>query len=89
LARKFSSVLVRGEGDEAVIEAAVREHAMVLTADRGLQERLRRRGITVLAPRDRHRLEVRPPRSRRPAPRSGGTPAVEKSSRSVRARGNG
>ncbi|MGA9840643.1 MAG: PIN domain-containing protein [Thermoplasmata archaeon] len=89
LARRFSPIPVRKRGDDAVVEAAVREHAVVVTADRGLQERLRRRGVTVLVPRDRHRLEVLPPRTsgrsaQRPVAR-----AADKSTARTRRRGNG
>jgi uncharacterized protein len=89
LAAKFDRVPSTGAGDDAVLEVAVREHAVVVTADRALQERLRQRQITVLAPRDRHRLEVRPahpanePRRRRP------TSAPEKSPPRTSRRGNG
>ncbi|MGA8543192.1 MAG: PIN domain-containing protein [Thermoplasmata archaeon] len=64
LAEKFASVPASADGDAGVIEAAMRERAIVMTADRALQERLRALGLSVLAPRDRHRLELRP--SRRP-----------------------
>jgi rRNA-processing protein FCF1 len=60
LARRLVRVAAKGEGDEAVIEVAVRKGATVVTADRALGARLRRRGVGVLAPRDRHRLELHP-----------------------------
>ncbi len=50
-----------GQGDDAIVRAAVRARASVTTADRALVERLRRAGVSVLTPRDRHRLELRPP----------------------------
>ncbi len=59
-AKRFVRVVAKGEGDDAVVEVATRKRAVVLTADRALQTRLRRRGISVLAPRDRHRLELQP-----------------------------
>lgn len=66
LARRFPSVVVAGRGDRAILEAAVLHRSCVVTADRELAERLGTRGIDVLVPRDRHRLELR--RGRRPAP---------------------
>ncbi|MGA8302308.1 MAG: hypothetical protein WA691_07690 [Thermoplasmata archaeon] len=88
LADRFARTPTRAEGDEAVVEVALRERAIVVTSDRGLQERLRRCGISILVPRDRHRLELRPGRSTR----SRRTPIVslreEKSSRRRAARGN-
>ena len=68
LAGRFSTTTQEGEGDDAVLRAAEREGATVLTADRELQGRLRARGLAVLVPRDRHRLELRPGRVAR-APR--------------------
>jgi rRNA-processing protein FCF1 len=59
LADRFGSTPAVREGDAAVLEVARRESALVVTADRELQTRLRAGGITVLAPRDRHRLEMR------------------------------
>jgi rRNA-processing protein FCF1 len=83
LAERFARLSGSGHGDDAVVAAAVRRRAVVVTADRALQARLRARGIAVLAPRDRHRLELRPgDRPLRPnRTRSG---AVRR-----RARGNG
>ena len=68
LARDFPILPVEGRGDAAILQAAVRHGAWVVTADRALAERLRRRGVSVLVPRDRHRLEVH--RGRAPAPSS-------------------
>ncbi|HKN07594.1 MAG TPA: hypothetical protein VJ021_08380 [Thermoplasmata archaeon] len=73
LARRFPVLPVSGRGDAAVLDAAVRHRAWVVTADRSLAERLRSRGINVLVPRDRHRLElhrgrVSPPPPGRPLP---------------------
>jgi rRNA-processing protein FCF1 len=59
-ADRFERTAARNDADDAVLEVAVREDAIVVTADRELQGRLRRRGISVLSPRDRHRLELRP-----------------------------
>jgi rRNA-processing protein FCF1 len=88
LAEKFARTPARAEGDEAVVEVALRERAIVVTSDRGLQERLRRSGISILVPRDRHRLELRPAR----APRSPRTPVASlrngKTSKRRPARGN-
>jgi rRNA-processing protein FCF1 len=85
LAAKFASVPAAAEGDAGVIEAAVRERAIVLTADRALQDLLRSRGLAVLAPRDRHRLELRRARRSR-APRPG---IARRSTSGGSQRGNG
>ena len=66
LAQKFPVIPVEGRGDAAILKAAVRHGGWVVTADRALAERLRREGVTVLVPRDRHRLELH--RGRNPAP---------------------
>jgi rRNA-processing protein FCF1 len=89
LADKFSEVSTLLEGDDAVLEVAVRDHALVVTADRDLSERLRAQGVTVLAPRDRHRLEVRPGDPARPARATPGARSPSKSPRRGRVRGNG
>jgi rRNA-processing protein FCF1 len=47
-----------GRGDEGVLETAERVRATVVTADRGLAQRLSARGLDVLHPRDRSRLEL-------------------------------
>ena len=60
LAQKFPVLAVAGRGDAAILGAAVRHGAWVVTADRTLAERLRRKGVNVLVPRDRHRLELHP-----------------------------
>jgi len=57
MAERFPVVRARGRGDAAVLEAAVRRGAWVVTADRALAARLVAVGVTVLVPRDRHRLE--------------------------------
>ncbi|MGA9043658.1 MAG: hypothetical protein ACLP8V_01095 [Thermoplasmata archaeon] len=62
LAQKFPALAVAGRGDAAILNAAVRHGAWVVTADRALAERLRRRGVSVLVPRDRHRLDLHPGR---------------------------
>lgn len=64
LARKFPRIPAVGRGDAAILEAATRVRAWVVTADRELADRLHARGVTVLAPRDRHRLESHPGRAR-------------------------
>jgi len=74
LAKKFPVLPVAGRGDTAVLEAAVRQGAWVVTADRTLAERLRRRGVNVLVPRDRHRLELRPGRTPTPSAIPSGPP---------------
>ena len=61
-ARSLRPVGSDGRGDAAVVAAARRLRASVVTADRELAERLRRVGIAVLAPRDRVRLELKLPR---------------------------
>ena len=63
LARHFRAVPASGGGDGAVVKAAVRTGAWVVTADRALRIRLNAAGVGVLAPRDRHRLEPYPPRA--------------------------
>jgi rRNA-processing protein FCF1 len=57
---RFVLVASKGDGDDAVVEVALRKRAFVVTADQELQARLRRQGVSVLAPRDRHRLELQP-----------------------------
>ena len=59
LAERYPTTAARDEGDAAIVDLAVRRRAIVVTADRALQERLARRGVAVLVPRDRHRLELR------------------------------
>ncbi len=81
VAERFDRVGTVARGDAGVMDAAERSGAWVVTADRALQARLRRRGITVLRPRDRSRLDLvpgRPPTEPR-APSRG---------RSSRRRGN-
>jgi len=87
LADRYPIVRAAGRGDDAVLATAQRRHAWVVTADRLLQHRLVRSGITVLVPRDRHRLQKLLPR---------GAPSARESSRSEGsgarrslARGNG
>jgi rRNA-processing protein FCF1 len=70
-ASRFPVVDTEREGDAGVLDAAVRERATVLTADRELQERVRAAGLAVLVPRDRHRLELQRPV--RTAPRAHGS----------------
>jgi rRNA-processing protein FCF1 len=59
LADRFARLTSDGDGDEAILGCALRARAVLLTADRALQARARAAGLTVLAPRDRHRLELR------------------------------
>ena len=66
LARRFRVLGVVGRGDLAILRAAEGPRTCVVTADRALAERLRAQGVDVLAPRDRHRLELRPARPREP-----------------------
>ncbi len=68
LAQKFPVIPVEGRGVVAILKAAFRHSAWVVTADRALAERLRREGVTVLVPRDRHRLELHRGRSATPSP---------------------
>jgi uncharacterized protein len=89
LAEKFSWVAAQGLGDDAVVEVALRERAVVLTADRKLQERLARRGLVVLVPRDRHRLEIRPALSGSATPKPRAPRRPKKSPRRPPLRGNG
>ncbi len=69
LAARYPVVRAPGRGDDAVLLCARRSGAWVVTADRALRERLVAEGVTVLAPRDRHRLERFPgvPRARPPS----------------------
>jgi rRNA-processing protein FCF1 len=62
LAERLPGVDSSGRGDDAVIGTATRLGAWVVTSDDELQHRLRDLGVTVLAPRDRHRLELAPGR---------------------------
>jgi uncharacterized protein len=60
LADRFPVVRTEHAGDDGILDVAVRLQAVVVTADRALQRRLRDKGVSVLIPRDRHRLELRP-----------------------------
>ena len=62
LAARYPARRSDARGDAAVVEIAVRDRMLVVTADQDLQDRLVARGVGVLVPRDRHRLELRPPR---------------------------
>jgi len=65
LADRFRPVASVGRGDAAVVAAADRFGATVVTADRALADRLGRAGRTVLVPRDRTRLHrIDPPAAR-------------------------
>ena len=59
--RPLRAIPSAGRGDLAVVEAAVRLRATVVTADRVLVERLRRSGVAVMVPRGRARLELKLP----------------------------
>lgn len=58
LAGRWPTLRSGGRGDDAIVEAARRRSAWVVTADRMLAGRLRRAGLTVVTPRDRARLTV-------------------------------
>lgn len=58
LASKYERVPSEAGGDDAVIEAALRLSAYVVTNDRGLKERLREVGVTVIALRSRNHLVI-------------------------------
>ncbi len=79
LADRFEAVATPRSGDDGVVDVAARTGGVVATADRALQRRSTERGIGVLAPRDRARLELRPPSVRQrlsSAPRSTRTKAA-------------
>lgn len=69
LAGRYRTVATSGRGDDAVVAAAGRLGAAVVTADRGLRQRLTAAGNMVLYPRDRHRLEPFSPKNRSESPR--------------------
>jgi rRNA-processing protein FCF1 len=58
LAERYEVVPTEGRGDDAILALAVRERAVVVTADRELMARLAEEGVRVLRPRERHRLEL-------------------------------
>jgi len=58
LAGRYEVVPTEGRGDDAILALAVRERAVVVTADRALMARLADAGVRVLRPRERHRLEL-------------------------------
>ena len=58
LASRYEVVPTEGRGDDAILALAVRERAVVVTADRALMARLAEEGVRVLRPRERHRLEL-------------------------------
>lgn len=60
LAQRFPSVPTEGSGDDAIFDCARRCGAWVVTADRALAERLLAAGVTVLSPRGKQRLALRP-----------------------------
>ncbi|MCI4367983.1 MAG: hypothetical protein L3K09_00240 [Thermoplasmata archaeon] len=62
LSKRFPTVRAAGRGDGAVLAAAVRRQAVVVTADRGLALRLREVGVPVLKPRGPGRLALALPR---------------------------
>jgi hypothetical protein len=59
---------VSGRGDSGVLAAVAGTGAVVATADRAFQARLRARGLAILAPRDRSRLELKLPTGTAPGP---------------------
>ncbi len=67
LARRFPSAPTMGTGDDAILRSARRGGTPVVTADAELRRRLLAAGVPVLAPRDRHRLELHLPRVSREA----------------------
>ncbi|HLM92082.1 MAG TPA: hypothetical protein VK424_08595 [Thermoplasmata archaeon] len=71
LADRYERIETRVRGDGGVLDVAQRRGAWVVTADRAFQRRLVAHHITVLRPRDQHRLEVV---EGRPAPRVRPTP---------------
>ncbi len=64
LARRYASIDSLGSGDDAILQLAVERRAYVVTADRGLSDRLVNAGCDVLMPRDRDRLVRRAGRPR-------------------------
>lgn len=58
-ARRFETVPTEGLGDDAIVDCAERTGGIVVTGDRGLIKRLRVKGLRVLRPRQRKRLELR------------------------------
>jgi rRNA-processing protein FCF1 len=87
LAERYRLVRSRGTGDDAILEVARRRHGWVVTADQELRGRLVMNGVTVLAPRDRHRLETFLPRP--PAKQPGGRDPGSGKRLARRTRGNG
>ncbi len=61
LAARYPRAATDGSGDDAIVALARSRPGWVVTADRGLAERLGRAGITVLRPRGRTRLVIVPP----------------------------
>jgi rRNA-processing protein FCF1 len=59
-ARRFPLLETTGSGDDALIEAAARETAIIATADRELRARARARKMTVIFPRSGGRRAVEP-----------------------------
>jgi rRNA-processing protein FCF1 len=57
LADRYPVARSPGRGDASILALARRRGAWVLTADRDLRRRLLGAGVTVLVPRDVHRLE--------------------------------
>jgi rRNA-processing protein FCF1 len=74
LARRYPALASPGRGDDAVVRVARRWGTPVVTGDAELRDRLRAAGVAVLAPRDRHRLELHAPQPSRTA-RRGRRPA--------------
>lgn len=64
-ARHFPVVPVRERGDAGLLSVARAQRAVVVTADREFQRRLREAGVSTLGPRDRQQLELVLGRARR------------------------
>jgi rRNA-processing protein FCF1 len=60
LAKRYEVEATPRSRDDGVVDVATRTRGVVATADQELQRRLTERGIGVLVPRDRVRLELRP-----------------------------
>ena len=67
LANRWTNLASQGVGDAAVLATARRLHAVVASSDERLLQQARLAGLAVLRPRDRARLELRPPSTTPPA----------------------
>lgn len=61
LAERWAMLPSKGVGDAAVLATARTLHAVVASSDEKLLAQARLAGLSVLRPRDRARLELRPP----------------------------